>query len=156
MCPLYGGVLTLGVSKHANVAFGTVISVLISEVQISEVPLPPRPRSTRGVVWGRDYNMSVTRSVTRSLAGSFQWPWQYDFKPFFTIQPNLDTRARQLDAWCELVLAYHRHTKSYVMDVSEALSSELFCNTKINRILLILIVYTLNILFMCVLVPSIP
>lgn len=41
MCPLYGGVLTLGVSKHANVAFGTVISVLISEVQISEVPLPP-------------------------------------------------------------------------------------------------------------------
>ena len=73
-------------------------------------------------------------SQTRSLSSTFQWPWQYDFKPFFTIQPNLDTRAKQLEAWCELVLLYHRHTRSYVMDVSEAQSSELFCNSKINRI----------------------
>ena len=78
--------------------------------------------------------MSVTRSVTKSLS-SFQWPWQYDFKPFYTIQPNLDTRTKQLEAWCELVLAYHQHTKAYVMDVNEALSSELFYNAKINRIL---------------------
>ena len=71
-----------------------------------------------------------------ALPSSFQWPWQYDFPPFFTIQPNTDTRRKQLDAWCDLVLAYHRTTKSYLLDVNEALSSPLFYNSKINSILI--------------------
>lgn len=70
-----------------------------------------------------------------SLPASFQWPWQYDFPPFFTVQPNTDTRRKQLEAWCDLVLAYHRATKTYLLDVNEAQSSPLFCNSKINSIL---------------------
>ena len=72
---------------------------------------------------------------TMSLPASFQWPWQYDFPPFFTVQPNTDTRRKQLDAWCDLVLAYHRSTKTYLLDTNEAQSSPLFNNSKINSIL---------------------
>lgn len=75
-----------------------------------------------------------------SLPSSFQWPWQYEFPPFFTVQPNTDTRSKQLDAWCDLVLSYHRATKSYLLDINEAQSSPLFYNSKINSILLILLV----------------
>ena len=63
---------------------------------------------------------------------SFQWPWQYKFPPFFTIQPNRDTRHKQLDAWCDLVLKYHKMKKSYVFDVNEAYDSPLFNNKAIN------------------------
>ena len=74
-------------------------------------------------------------SVNKSLLSSFQWPWQYGFPPFFTLQRNVDTRAKQLDAWCDLVLDYHRHNKTYTMDVQEAQTTPLFYNSKINRIL---------------------
>ncbi|KAL5006014.1 hypothetical protein ScPMuIL_017172 [Solemya velum] len=65
----------------------------------------------------------------------FEWPWQYNFPPFFTIQPNIDTRKKQLEAWCSLVLAFHRHNKSYSLDITEAQTTPLFYNKKINNIL---------------------
>ncbi|XP_071791820.1 vacuolar protein-sorting-associated protein 25-like [Asterias amurensis] len=64
---------------------------------------------------------------------NFQWPWQYEFPPFFTLQPNLETRKKQLAAWCDLVLAYHKHHKLFSLDLKEAQSSPLFNNSKINR-----------------------
>ena len=67
------------------------------------------------------------------MAENFQWPWQYNFPPFFTIQPNSDTRQKQVEAWCDLVLNYHKATKSYVLDVNEATGLPLFYNDKINR-----------------------
>lgn len=63
----------------------------------------------------------------------FEWPWQYNFPPFYTLQPNLDTRRKQIDAWTSLVLAYHRHHRNCVMDVSESQSSPLFHNSSIDR-----------------------
>eukprot|EP00105_Crassostrea_gigas_P004947 XP_011418343.1 PREDICTED: vacuolar protein-sorting-associated protein 25 [Crassostrea gigas] len=63
----------------------------------------------------------------------FAWPWQYNFPPFFTIQPNLETRKKQLEAWCALVLDYHRQNKSYSVDVTEIQSAPLFCNKKLDR-----------------------
>ncbi|XP_038071505.1 vacuolar protein-sorting-associated protein 25-like [Patiria miniata] len=64
---------------------------------------------------------------------SFQWPWQYEFPPFFTLQPNLETKKKQVAAWCDLVLAYHKHHKIFNLDVKESQSSPLFNNTKIDR-----------------------
>jgi ESCRT-II complex subunit VPS25 len=64
---------------------------------------------------------------------SFEWPWQYNFPPFFTLQPNLDTRRKQVDAWTSLILAYCRHHRKYTLDVAEALTSPLFNNTTIGR-----------------------
>ncbi|KAK3529205.1 hypothetical protein QTP70_021428 [Hemibagrus guttatus] len=64
---------------------------------------------------------------------SFEWPWQYNFPPFFTLQPNVDTRQKQLAAWCSLALSYCRNRKLYTMDVLEAQESPMFNNKKIER-----------------------
>lgn len=63
---------------------------------------------------------------------SMEMPWQYSFPPFFTIQPNIDTRKKQLEAWCRLVLDMQRTRKSYSLDINEAESS-IFSNKDINR-----------------------
>lgn len=63
----------------------------------------------------------------------FQWPWQYNFPPFFTIQPNLDTRGKQIEAWKNLLVSYYKHHKLYRLDVTEAQTSALFCNDNIKR-----------------------
>lgn len=59
-------------------------------------------------------------------------PWQYSFPPFFTIQPNIDTRKKQLQAWCDLVLAAQKNKKSYTLDVKEA-HNTIFSNKEIDR-----------------------
>lgn len=51
------------------------------------------------------------------------------------LQPNSETRKKQLTAWCDLVLAYHKHHRLYSLDVKESQSSPLFCNAKANSIL---------------------
>uniref|UniRef100_A0A915DEA9 Vacuolar protein-sorting-associated protein 25 n=1 Tax=Ditylenchus dipsaci TaxID=166011 RepID=A0A915DEA9_9BILA len=64
---------------------------------------------------------------------SFQFPWQYDFAPFYTIQPNLATREKQLEAWCRIVIDFCQYNKIYSIDLDEIAKSELFNNTKLNR-----------------------
>uniref|UniRef100_A0A3B5PZF5 Vacuolar protein-sorting-associated protein 25 n=1 Tax=Xiphophorus maculatus TaxID=8083 RepID=A0A3B5PZF5_XIPMA len=49
------------------------------------------------------------------------------------LQPNVDTRQKQLAAWCSLVLSYCRHHKLYTVDVMEAQESPVFNNKKIER-----------------------
>ncbi|XP_026810876.1 vacuolar protein-sorting-associated protein 25 [Rhopalosiphum maidis] len=65
--------------------------------------------------------------------GDIQWPWQYSFPPFFTIQPNAETRQKQLDAWRTLVLDYCRTQKVSVIDVREGDLLPVFNNTTISR-----------------------
>uniref|UniRef100_A0A1B6C7Q5 Vacuolar protein-sorting-associated protein 25 n=1 Tax=Clastoptera arizonana TaxID=38151 RepID=A0A1B6C7Q5_9HEMI len=62
-----------------------------------------------------------------------EWPWQYSFPPFFTIQPNVETRKKQLEAWRFLVLEFYRVNKLYILDVREAERLPLFNNSSINR-----------------------
>lgn len=62
-----------------------------------------------------------------------EFPWQYNFPPFFTLQPNEDTRKKQMDAWCDLVLAYCKHKRLFQLDLTDSLTSELFSNKKIDR-----------------------
>ncbi|MBN3288940.1 VPS25 protein, partial [Polypterus senegalus] len=52
---------------------------------------------------------------------------------FGRLQPNADTRQKQLVAWCSLVLTYCRHHKIYTLDVMEAQESPIFNNKKIER-----------------------
>ncbi|KAH0504960.1 Vacuolar protein-sorting-associated protein 25, partial [Microtus ochrogaster] len=68
-----------------------------------------------------------------TMAMSFEWPWQYRFPPFFTLQPNVDTRQKQLAAWCSLVLSFCRLHKQSSMTVMEAQESPLFNNVKLQR-----------------------
>ncbi|KAM8795170.1 vacuolar protein-sorting-associated protein 25 [Eudromia elegans] len=64
---------------------------------------------------------------------SFAWPWQYNFPPFFTLQPNGDTRRKQLAAWCALVLGYCRRQRLHAMTVREAHDGPLFGNARLQR-----------------------
>lgn len=66
--------------------------------------------------------------------------WWLSFTPFAhlsvdRLQPNVDTRQKQLAAWCSLALSYCRHHKLYTLDVMEAQESPVFNNKKIERIL---------------------
>lgn len=47
----------------------------------------------------------------------FQYPDFYNFPPFFTIQPVLATREKQLALWRELILRYHTEKKLKIMKV---------------------------------------
>nr|XP_006125756.1 vacuolar protein-sorting-associated protein 25 isoform X3 [Pelodiscus sinensis]XP_014430381.1 vacuolar protein-sorting-associated protein 25 isoform X1 [Pelodiscus sinensis]XP_014430382.1 vacuolar protein-sorting-associated protein 25 isoform X2 [Pelodiscus sinensis] len=50
-----------------------------------------------------------------------------------SLQPNVDTRQKQMTAWCSLVLSYCRLNKLYTMTVLEAQESPLFNNRKLQR-----------------------
>lgn len=52
------------------------------------------------------------------------------------LQPNVDTRQKQLAAWCSLVLSFCRLHKQSSMTVMEAQESPLFNNVKLQRILI--------------------
>jgi len=67
------------------------------------------------------------------MAAAFEWPWQYNFPPFFTVQPTADTREKQVEAWGELITAYCKHNTIEVLNLAEASSTELFNNKKISR-----------------------
>lgn len=72
---------------------------------------------------------------------NFEWPWQYNFPPFFTLQPNIATRQKQFEAWRNLVLDYHKFHKQYVLDITESQTSPLFCNKSIQRKLSLDVIY---------------
>ncbi|XP_041282273.1 vacuolar protein-sorting-associated protein 25 [Onychostruthus taczanowskii] len=68
-----------------------------------------------------------------AAAMSFVWPWQYSFPPFFTLQPNGETRQKQLSAWCALALAYSQEHRLPAMTVREAQDIPLFANHRLQR-----------------------
>jgi ESCRT-II complex subunit VPS25 len=63
----------------------------------------------------------------------FNWPWQYNFPPFFTIQPNAATREKQLEVWCQLSIDFFKCKKIFKVNIHELASSPLFRNSVINR-----------------------
>ncbi|XP_074661707.1 vacuolar protein-sorting-associated protein 25-like [Tubulanus polymorphus] len=67
------------------------------------------------------------------MAAVFEWPWQYNFPPFFTVQPNAETRKKQIEAWCNLILEYYRKNKLFNLDVKESQNDPIFYNKKIDR-----------------------
>lgn len=62
---------------------------------------------------------------------------------FFRIQLHNETRTKQIAAWRNLVLDYHRITKQHLLDVREAQRTPLFNNTTIDSILFHLSFYML-------------
>lgn len=61
------------------------------------------------------------------------WPWQYSFPPFFTLQPHQTTRTKQLEAWRHLVLNFCQSRNLSNLDLAEAGELELFHNAAISR-----------------------
>ncbi|CAH1099540.1 unnamed protein product [Psylliodes chrysocephalus] len=61
------------------------------------------------------------------------WPWQYNFPPFYTLQQHPETRSKQVAAWKSLILNYCEKTKNYTIDVRDTNQCPLFNNSTINR-----------------------
>lgn len=53
----------------------------------------------------------------------FEFPRYYDFPPMYTLQPNANTRAAQLDKWSSLLQSYCAHHKLYRLSIPTAASS---------------------------------
>ena len=62
-----------------------------------------------------------------------EFPWQHNFPPFYTLQPNAETRKKQLEAWRSIVLDYCQSKNLTALDLREIGQSELFNNTQIKR-----------------------
>ncbi|KAI9026806.1 ESCRT-II complex subunit-domain-containing protein [Hyaloraphidium curvatum] len=66
----------------------------------------------------------------------YQFPSIHDFPPFYTLQPNLDTRQKQLQLWGDVVLSFCRAAGVTVMDLAEWEGrGGLFRNEKLRRYL---------------------
>ena len=50
-----------------------------------------------------------------------------DFPPFYTLQPNLETRSKQLKIWKDYILNYHKENKCFILDHS------IFTNKRLDR-----------------------
>lgn len=70
---------------------------------------------------------------TSMQGSSFKFPEFYNFPPFFTLQPVLDTRNKQLSLWRDLILSYCEHNRIYTFALEETPNCPLFHNDSINR-----------------------
>lgn len=73
-----------------------------------------------------------TASTSTSDPTRFVFPAYTSFPPFYTLQPNLTTRARQLELWSSLVTSYCAHHRLFKLPLSSP-PSDLFNNTSIKR-----------------------
>ncbi|KAF6227787.1 hypothetical protein HO173_007499 [Letharia columbiana] len=71
--------------------------------------------------------------VQPRTAESFTYPQSYSFPPFFTLQPNLQTRLSQLRKWSRLIQRYCRHHHVFKLSLVAALDTPLFKNAELRK-----------------------
>ncbi|KAI8819178.1 ESCRT-II complex subunit-domain-containing protein [Fimicolochytrium jonesii] len=83
--------------------------------------------------------MAATRKTPKQAAGSYIFPSIHDFPPFYTIQPTISTRTKQLQLWCEILLQYCAATRTSELLVAPAamnqdpMTQAVFANERIRR-----------------------
>jgi len=60
------------------------------------------------------------------------YPEFYDFPPFYTLQPVIETRKQQLKLWHDFIISWHKRTNVQQLNLNEW---PLFSNAKIERAL---------------------
>ena len=76
---------------------------------------------------------TYTPSATTTTGSSgFDFPTYTSFPPFYTLQPNLTTLARQLELWSTLITSYSVHHRLFKLSLS-SLPADLFSNAAIHR-----------------------
>ncbi|CAL5228624.1 g11789 [Coccomyxa viridis] len=63
----------------------------------------------------------------------FDFPFFFNYPPYFTLQPVKETREKQVELWTELILRYCRQQRAYILSTSTADDNPLFYNRKIER-----------------------
>jgi len=61
------------------------------------------------------------------------WPWEYSFPPFFTLQPHAATREKQIEVWKHLVITFCEANTVSTLDLAEAGDLPVFYNAQIDR-----------------------
>lgn len=99
----------------------TDMSTATPESPLAELTL--NPSSTT-------HTPSASTIATNSTA--FTFPAYTSFPPFYTLQPNLTTRARQLELWSALIISYCAHYRIFRLSLSSP-PADLFSNSSIKR-----------------------
>lgn len=73
-------------------------------------------------------------STAESGPAKFEFPVYASYPPFFTLQPNLTTRARQLELWTDLITSYCAHYRIFKLSLS-SLPADLFRHATRDRAL---------------------
>lgn len=68
-----------------------------------------------------------------SNTAAFTFPAHHSFPPFFTLQPNVTTQARQLALWSSLIQSYCAHGRIFRLVLADALDSPIFHNARVGR-----------------------
>ncbi|KAJ5217344.1 hypothetical protein N7468_010352 [Penicillium chermesinum] len=63
----------------------------------------------------------------------FTFPSTYNFPPFFTPQPNSNTRQAQLEKWSSLIQSWCKHHRQYKLSLVEAIDTPLFHNATLRK-----------------------
>ncbi|KAL4920237.1 ESCRT-II complex subunit-domain-containing protein [Aspergillus aurantiobrunneus] len=72
-------------------------------------------------------------STSTPTSNPFPFPAEYTFPPFFSLQPNADTRTVQLQRWSHLIQSWCRHHRLYKISLVEAIDSPLFRNSQLGK-----------------------
>lgn len=73
---------------------------------MSRPAVPPRPAASASPISTKQSNtLSSISNNLSSLPASFSLPDYYHFPPLFTLQRNADTRVKQLQLWCDLLIS---------------------------------------------------
>ncbi|KAI0870934.1 ESCRT-II complex subunit-domain-containing protein [Hypoxylon argillaceum] len=76
---------------------------------------------------------TTTTTPSASSPGTFEFPREYHYPPFFTRQPNQSTRHSQQSKWASLVLAYCAHHRLYKLSLASPSTADLFYNRRLDR-----------------------
>eukprot|EP00953_Heterococcus_sp_UTEX-ZZ885_P016047 9047-Heterococcus_DN1.PRE.4 len=79
--------------------------VVVVVVCSALLPSPPTCKGQRPLTMGPQ--------AAAASNSQFQVPEFYNFPPFFTLQPVLETREKQLKLWSDVVLGYHKARQEY-------------------------------------------
>lgn len=71
--------------------------------------------------------------MTSASASPFPFPPTYNFPPFFTPQPNTNTRQSQLQKWSSLIQSWCRHHRQYRLSLIDAVETPLFHNAALRK-----------------------
>jgi ESCRT-II complex subunit VPS25 len=93
-------------------------------------PSPPHAAHTSGSTTAK---AATAASTTTPGTRDFPFPAHYSFPPFFTLQPNAQTRASQLASWSTLIQSYCRHHRLFSLVLVDALETPLFHHARLRR-----------------------
>lgn len=72
-------------------------------------------------------------TAKKTPSSPFIYPKSYTFPPFFSLQPNLQTRLSQLRKWSRLIQRYCLHHRIFKLSLLAALDTSLFKNAELKK-----------------------